>query len=97
LGLVNLGDGAIKFSANDVGLFQMAVGVDACRLQKPFQRLACREWFGIERELTQPDRREVDAAIFDALGLESNEREELYDATARLVRRRLAKADAAHR
>jgi hypothetical protein len=97
LGLVNLGDGAIKFSANDVGLFQMAIGVDACRLQKPFQRLACREWFGIERELTQPDRREVDAAIFDALGLESNEREELYDATARLVRRRLAKADAARR
>lgn len=97
LGLVNLGDGAIKFSANDVGLFQIVVGVDGNRIRKPFERLAGRPLFDIERELAQPDRREVDAAIFDALGLESDEREEFYKATARLVRQRLAKAEAVPR
>lgn len=93
LGLVNLGDGAIKFSAHDVGLFQIVVGVNLGQIRKPFEKLASRRLFAMDDELTQADRREVDSAIFDALGLESAEREELYQATSRLVRQRLAKAE----
>lgn len=93
LGLVNLGDGAIKFSAHDVGLFQIVIGVDLGRIHKPFEKLASRPLLAMDDELTRADRREVDSAVFDALELEPHERAELYQAVSRLVRQRLAKAE----
>lgn len=97
LGLVNLGDGAIKFSANDVGMFQILIDIDSSRLRGPFDRMSNRSLLEIQEELDQPDRREVDSVIFDALELRSDERDEVYEVTARLVRQRLAKADSGRR
>jgi hypothetical protein len=46
----------------------------------------------IAKEYTMPDRRALDAIIFDALNLTQGEREEVYEAVIHLVEARLQKA-----
>lgn len=43
-------------------------------------------------EIRQPDCRELDNIIFDALGLTGGERDAVYEAVIELVRQRLEKA-----
>ena len=92
LGLVNLGDGAIKFSADDVAMFLMLPELTDAQVRKPFERLASRPMNPMSVELRAEDRRELDTVIFDAMGLSSRERTELYSAVDELVASRISKA-----
>jgi hypothetical protein len=49
-------------------------------------------WNGSVDEIHQPDRRALDEAVFDVLGLTAGEREAVYEAVVNLVRARLEKA-----
>ncbi|MDZ7371149.1 MAG: Eco57I restriction-modification methylase domain-containing protein [candidate division KSB1 bacterium] len=62
------------------------------RLVSELDRLGCREIFPIFDEILQPDRRALDDAVFDVLGLTAGEREAVYEAVVSLVRARLEKA-----
>lgn len=92
IGLVNLGDGAIKFSADDVGMFLVVPQLDGPEFRAAFTTLVRREQLDFPEELNQPDRRKLDGIIFDAIGLSPNERDLVYKATAELVRRRTERA-----
>lgn len=92
IGLVNLGDGAIKFSADDVRMFLMVTGLDSEHLVNSFESVAERDQLDLPDELSETDRRELDNIIFDALGLTSGERDAVYDAVIDLVSKRLQRA-----
>jgi hypothetical protein len=92
LGLVNLGDGAVKFSAADVATFAVIADLPASAVADPFAVLATRPLLEISAELRQPDRRAIDAAMFDRVGLDRADREAIYDAVRALVTSRLEKA-----
>ncbi len=51
-----------------------------------------RDVMNYERELADPERRELDGAMFDALGLSGAEIDDIYDAVAGLIEKRLSKA-----
>ncbi len=57
-----------------------------------FSKISEREIGTVFHEIQQPDRRELDAIIFDALGLTAGEREAVYEAVVDLVSKRLQKA-----
>lgn len=92
LGLVNLGDGAIKFSADDVALFDVDPTLESNAFQPAFEHMASRELHSIEEELKQDDRRAVDSVLFEAFGLTAAEQEQVYSATFELVKNRTRKA-----
>jgi methylase of polypeptide subunit release factors len=92
LGLVNLGEGAVKFSAADVAMFAVIADLPAVAVARPFAAMATRPLLDISAELRQPDRRAVDAAIFDRIGLACADREAFYQAVSALVTSRLEKA-----
>ena len=46
----------------------------------------------IHNEVNKPDRRALDAIIFDALNLTQGERDDVYEAVIHLVETRLQKA-----
>jgi len=52
-----------------------------------------RSFLPLHQEIHHPNRRALDAIIFDALGLKSGEREAVYEAVIALVEARLKKAD----
>ena len=56
--------------------------------------LALTQWMrnGSVDEIHQPERRTLDGAVFDVLGLTAGEREAVYEAVVNLVRARLEKA-----
>ena len=90
-GLVNLGDGALKFSGDDLDLFY-------CLPDMKFENLDAVESFlrrdqlDIHQEINQKDRKILDTIVFDALNLTQDERNEVYRAVCELVQQRLAKA-----
>lgn len=92
IGLVNLGGGGLKFSANDLKLFLVSTALPPSQIQGPFLRIATRPAGSIMQELSQPDRRALDDIVFDVLGLTPGEREAVYEAVIELVRARLEKA-----
>jgi hypothetical protein len=92
LGLVNLGDGAVKFAAADVAMFAIIADLPASAVAGPFAALATRRLLDISAELLQPDRRAIDAAMFDRIGLDEADREAIYRAVSALVTTRLQKA-----
>jgi len=93
LGLVNLGDGALKFSADDVKLFLLIPSLSSQEVENTFMKLACRDMLDIPPELEQPDRRALDEMVFDVLGLTQGERDAVYEAVVNLVSSRLSKAE----
>ena len=92
LGLVNLGDGALKFSADDIKLFLLLGNLPSRAVESTFLRLANRDVLPIPSELGQDDRRELDSIIFEAMHLSKGERDAVYEAVASLIEARLKKA-----
>jgi len=104
MGLVNLGDGALKFSRFDISLFYIIknFAIELSTVNDFFNR----EQLEIMKELgfdpdkpireqepnPLPDRKALDDIVFDALGLTEEERKEVYYAVAELVKNRLEKA-----
>lgn len=104
LGLVNLGDGALKFSADDIGLFFiiLEIKINLSDVNEFFARpqndIAIELGFDKNKPLRSqkpkplPDRKALDDIIFDALDLTKAEREEVYYSVCELVQNRLKKA-----
>jgi hypothetical protein len=92
IGLANLGEGALKFSARDVGLFDVLADLTEDEVAAAFVELSQRPQLPPEEELQQPDRRELDRCLFDRLGLDGRDRAEIYEAVVSLIADRAARA-----
>lgn len=93
IGLVNLGEGAIKFSGDDVGMFLLFPDLSSDVVLEPFTAMATRELNeDIVFETKQKDRRELDSMLFDLMKLTKNEIDKFYEATISLVMTRKNKA-----
>ena len=92
LGLVNLGEGGLKFSADNVRMFLVVPMQPSEELERVFLNLATRIQKTVLDEIRQPDRRALDEVVFEVLGLTAGEREAVYEAVVALVRARLDKA-----
>lgn len=96
-GRVNLGDGLLTtYGPEIINFLTIDPSVFSVNAKKnlliAFESLKSRDVKSIFDEIRQPDRRALDAIIFDALGLTASEREAVYEAVADLVSRRLEKA-----
>lgn len=92
LGLVNLGDGAIKFSADDVGMFEVIPSLAGSEIAGAFESLVSRPLLDFPAELCESDRQAIDSVMFDRIGLTASERDQVYDAVLELIVRRVEKA-----
>ncbi len=96
-GRVNLGDGLLTTYGPDILSFDF-ISPDWIHaqsgesLQRAFASMKQRPVLSIFDEINQPDRRALDAIIFDALGLTQGERDAVYEAVVNLVEARLRKA-----
>ena len=96
-GRVNLGDGLLTTYGPDILSFDFISpdwidpqsGED---LRQAFKSMKQRPVLSIFDEIRQPDRRNLDAIIFDALSLTQGERDGVYEAVVNLVESRLRKA-----
>lgn len=93
IGLVNLGEGAIKFSAEDIGMFLVLDHINNKNYESIFANLARRPIMDIPDELEQSDRRELDSIIFDEIGISNSQKEMVYEAIRHLIEARLKKAE----
>lgn len=101
-GRSNLGQGALKFEKSDalnleVILIESDLYTDTIFNRKPldiFTELGIDKNLEIRKQTPNPlpDRKALDDIIFDELGLTQEERNEIYWATAELVKQRLDKA-----
>lgn len=92
IGLVNLGDGAIKFSGDDIRQFLLLSSLSSEMIEKEFNAIANRTVLNVADEITLPDRRALDEIVFEVLGLTQSERDAVYEAVIDLVDARLKKA-----
>ena len=92
LGIKGFGGGALKFAARDVGLFYVVRNVDEARLDKAMKSMRNRKIGYGRSELEESDRRALDGAVFDALGLSADERNAVYEAVLELIEMRGTRA-----
>ena len=92
LGLSNLGDGALKFSMNDLQLFDLVRDLNVTSCAAAWEHLAQRAQQPPEHEVWQSDRQEVDQVVFDGLGLTAVQSEQVREAVCQLVDQRLSKS-----
>ncbi|GEM_PF-1853849 len=92
IGLVNLGDGELKFSGNDIKLFLLNENLQSYEIENLFREVAERDALDFQQELEKEDRHALDDVIFDTLELTKGERDGVYEAVIRLVEDRLKKA-----
>jgi hypothetical protein len=92
LGIKGLGGGAIKFAAADVGQYLIAPNLCLDPTDRLVRMFAKRPILDFPMELSQGDRRELDAVIFDHLGVSQEIRERVYEETEELVEARRGKA-----
>ena len=96
-GRVNLGDGLLTTYGPEILCFDFISPdwIDAQSgesLSQAFEPMKQRQILPIFDEVHQPDRRALDAIIFDALNLTPGERDGVYEAVIHLVEARLQKA-----
>ncbi len=92
-GISNLGEGVIY--TNVYWLKTLPILEEnhiAKEIHECYENIKTREILPIFDEIHQPDRRALDAIIFDALGLTQGERNGVYEAVVKLVEARLRKA-----
>jgi len=97
MGKTNFGGGALKTDGNDVKLFpcvdfRQLTQDDEQRLVSAFDKLMEREIEPLFSEVEKPDRRSLDAVVFDFLGLTEGERDAVYEHLLGLIARRSEKA-----
>ena len=96
-GRANLGDGLLTTYGPEILRFHLIspdwidahIGDDLSQALEPMKQ---RDVLPIFDEIQQPDRRALDAIIFDALNLTRGERDAVYEAVIHLVETRLSKA-----
>ncbi len=92
VGVANLGDGALKFSGDDLGLFWIVKNLPTDAVKDSFEKLAQRTAYDYIKELYQDDRRQLDKIIFDAIGISEDVREQIYVSAEKLIANRLRRA-----
>ena len=96
-GRVNLGEGLLTTYGPDILSFDFIspnwIDTQSGKsLEQAFELMKQRRVLSIFDEIHQPDRRALDAIIFDALNLTQGERDGVYEAVIQLVTTRLEKA-----
>ena len=92
-GIANLGEGVIY--TNVYWLKTLPILSEnhiSKEIHQCYENIKTRDILSIFDEIHQPDRRALDAIIFDALGLTQGERDGVYEAVVNLVESRLRKA-----
>ena len=92
-GITNLGEGVIY--TNVYWLKTLPILEESCvenEIRQCYETMKTREILPIFDEIQQPDRRALDAVIFDVLDLTQGERDDVYEAVVHLVEARLQKA-----
>ena len=92
-GITNLGEGVIY--TNVYWLKTLPILEESCvenEIRQYYETIKTREILPIFDEIQQPDRRALDAFIFDALNLTQGERDGVYEGVIHLVKARLQKA-----
>jgi hypothetical protein len=97
LGRVNLGEGLLTMYGPDIGLIPIlktATISPKCRKEilDSFQTMKNRNVESIFQEVDKADRRKLDNLVFDMVGLNEKEREEVYTSLLSMVTARLEKA-----
>lgn len=92
IGATNLGDGALKFSADDVGQFWIVKNIPITELYELMIALGKRKVLDFAEELLQPDRQALDRVIFSSIGLTEEGMSDFYSATLHLISNRVNKA-----
>ena len=91
-GFHSLGEGALKSAVYEVKDFQIILPEISMFDGDLVEQFLHREINTIQTEITLPDRKGLDAIIFDALNLTQGERDGVYEAVVKLVETRLNKA-----
>ena len=79
----------------DIQLATCVILDESCvedEIHQCYEAIKTRAILPIFDEIQQPDRRALDALIFDAFNLTQGEREEMYEAVIHLVEARLQRA-----
>jgi len=97
LGRVNLGEGLLTMYGPDIGLIPLLKSgaiSPKCRKEivSAFEKMKHRSVESVFEEVCKTDRRKLDDLVFEVLGLDANEREEVYKSLLSMVKRRLEKA-----
>lgn len=92
LGLSNLGDGAIKFSIQSIGLFKVIPGLTDYNFVEVIEPLLSQTVDDIHLELDKSHRIELDNIVFSYLGLTKQERVLFMDALYSTIDNRLSRA-----
>jgi len=92
IGLVNLGDGALKFSADDVRLFYILLGFSDNYIVPIFETFAANPISDLPQDLKNSSRIALDDCIFNAIKLTKSERKAVYESVSDLIEARLNKA-----
>jgi hypothetical protein len=91
-GFASLGEGALKTAVYEVKDFKIP-NTELINISTPnYKHLFQREIGVVIDEIAMTDRREIDANIFDAIGLTQGEQDAVYEAIINLVEARLKKA-----
>ena len=92
-GITNLGEGVVYTNVYWLKTLLVLDSYEAVHeLRECYDSIKTREILSIFDEIDQPDRRALDALIFDALNLTQGERDGVYEAVVNLVEARLSKA-----
>lgn len=91
LGNKSLGQGVLDFFMADFLRMKIPVVLNSS-VECAYERMKNRDIKPIFQEISEPDRRELDNIIFDALGLTQGERDAVYEAVIDLVSKRLQRA-----
>ena len=92
-----LGQGLLDLTVYELADCLVAVPADLSRVKRTLAEMAKRELLPLREEIVHPSRRELDALVFEILGLTRGEQEGVYEAVAALVESRLKKAESAEK
>ena len=92
-GITNLGEGVVYTNVYWLKTLLVLDTSQAVReLRECYNTIKTRKILPIFDEIDQPDRRALDALIFDTLSLTQGEQDGVYEAVLRMVEVRLSKA-----
>ena len=92
LGARNLGDGALKFSADDIELFLIVDDLSVDEKEIPLEEILNSRVDEYEDEVIKEYRMRIDKLIFDQLGLSQDEGDEVVSSVKSLCHDRMIKA-----
>lgn len=87
-----LGEGLLDLTVYELADCLVAVPKEAPTVKRVLMEMTKRELLSLREEISDSNRRNLDAIVFDTIGLTRGEREAVYEAVIDLVEARLKKA-----